>query len=214
MTELRKEFHQELRAIEGKVVELFAFVGEDLSVATRALLSSDAEALKVITERQASIDGIYVELEELVNRNLLLQQPVGDDLRLLVSVLRVLPDHERAHRLAFHIAEEATHVLSDDLTPRTRGLVERMGDTGADMWNKAADAWYNRDRTAVDRLQKQDEDMDSLHSALVAELASGVMRLPVIMDMTLVARYYERFGDHAVRIAHRVVYLAGLQGQG
>ena len=209
MTELRKEFREALRAIEGKVVELFALVGEDLAVATGALLNGDAGALKVVAERQASIEGIYRELELLVDRQLLLQAPVADQLRLLLSVLRILPDQDRAHRLALHIAEHATHVLSDDLSPRTRGLVERMGDTAADMWNKAANAWYERDRTAADALEEQDDDMDSLHSALVAELASGTMRLPVTMDMTLVARYYERFADHAVNIARRVVYLAG-----
>jgi phosphate transport system protein len=84
-----------------------------------------------------------------------------------------------------------------------------MGDTAADMWNQAANAWYERDRSAAAALEEQDDDMDSLHAALVAELASGTMRLPVAMDMTLVARYYERFADHAVNIAHRVVYLAG-----
>jgi phosphate transport system protein len=209
MTELRKEFHQELQAIEAKVVELFALVGEDLAVATRALLNCDAGALKVVTERQASIDGIYSELEHLVDREIALQAPVAADLRLLLSVLRILPDLDRAHRLALHIAEHATHILSGDLSTRTQGLVQRMGDTAAEMWNKAANAWYERDRTAVDTLEEQDDDMDSLHSALVAELASGTMRLPVAMDMALVARYYERFADHAVNIAHRVVYLAG-----
>jgi phosphate transport system protein len=214
MTELRKEFHQELRAIEVKVVELFALVAEDLSLATGALLNSDAGALKVVTERQASIESIYGELELLVNRQFLLQGPVGDDLRLLLSVLRILPDQDRAHRLVLHITELGTHVLSDDLTPRTRGLVQRMGDTAADMWNRAADAWYKRDRSAAAALEEQDEDMDSLYSALVAELASGSMRLPVTMDMTLVGRYYERVADHAVNIAQRVVYLAGREQSG
>jgi phosphate transport system protein len=209
MTELRKEFHQELRAIEARVVELFALVGEDLSVATEALLKSDPSALKLLEKRQASIDGIYGELELLVDRELALQAPAAADLRLLLSVLRILPHMDRAHNLALHIAEHATHVLSDDLSPRTRGLVERMGATAADMWNRTANAWYQRDRTAAAALEEQDEDMDSLHSALVAELASGAMRLPVAMDMVLVARYYERFADHAVHIAYRVVYLAG-----
>ncbi len=72
MTELRKEFQEALRAVEGKVVELFAFVGEDFAVATAALLNGDAGALKVVTERQASIEGIYGELELLVDRQLLL----------------------------------------------------------------------------------------------------------------------------------------------
>jgi phosphate transport system protein len=88
-------------------------------------------------------------------------------------------------------------------------LVERMGDTAADMWGHAATAWYERDRTAGDALEERDDDMDSLHASLVAELASGTVTLPVAMDMTLVARYYERFADHAVSIARRVVYLAG-----
>ena len=77
------------------------------------------------------------------------------------------------------------------------------------MWNKAANAWYERDRTAAAALELQDDDMDSLYSALVAELASGTMRLPVTMDMTLVARYFERFADHAVNIARRVVTWPG-----
>jgi phosphate transport system protein len=209
VAELRKEFHQELQTIEGKVVELFALVGEDLGLATGALLDGDADALKVVTERQANIDAIYSELEVLVNRQLVLQSPMADDLRLLVSVLRILPDQDRAHRLALHIAQQATHVLSDDLSPRTRVLVRRMGDTAADMWDKTSSAWYKRDRTAADVLDEQDDEMNSLYSALVAELASGTMRVPVIMDMTLVARYYERFADHAVNIARRVVYLAG-----
>jgi phosphate transport system protein len=203
------ELHEQLQHIETHAVELFAFVGEDLGVATRALLNSDAGALKVVTERQTVIDGIYTELEDLVKQQLLLQSPVASDLRLLLSVQRTLPDHVLAHGLVVHIAELATHVLSGDLTPRIRGLVEQMGDTAADMWGQAANAWYERDRTAVDALEERDDDMDSIHASLVAELASGAVTLPVAMDMTLVGRYYERFADHAVEIARRVVYLAG-----
>jgi phosphate transport system protein len=213
MSELRRDFHEQLQVIDGNVVELFAFVGEDLTVATEALLNSDAGALKVVAEREAIIEGIYGDVELLINQQMVLQAPVASDLRLLLSVLRILPDQERAHRLTFHIAEHATHVLSDDLSPRTRGLVQRMGETAADMWNQAARAWYGRDRTAADALEERDDDMDSLHAAMVAELASGTTKLPVAMDMTLVARHYERFADHAVNIAHRVVYLAGPEGK-
>jgi phosphate transport system protein len=77
------------------------------------------------------------------------------------------------------------------------------------MWSTCASAWYQRDREAADALEEQDDDMDSLHGALMAELASGRMSLPVAMDMTLVARYYERLGDHAVNIARRAAYVAG-----
>ena len=211
VSEPRGDFHQQLEAIEGNVVALFALVAEDLAVATEALLNSDAGAVHVVAERHATVGNIYGELELLLNRQFVRQAPVATDLRLLLSVLRILPDQERAHRLVFDIAERAAHVLSDDLSARTSGLVRIMGDTAADMWNQAANAWYARDRTAADALEERDDDMDSLHSALVAELASGSMRLPVAMDMTLVARDYERFADHAVNIAHRVVYLAGVE---
>jgi phosphate transport system protein len=209
MSELRSAFQQRLHDIEVKVIELFAFIREDLEVATDALLSGDAQALKTISERGAIIEEVYQELEHVVDVELALQSPVATDLRLLLSVLRIVPELERSHALAVHIAEQATHILSGELSPRVRGLVERMGETAADMWNRAANAWYERDRNAAEVLGDRDEDMDSLHSALIAELASGTMSLPVAMDMTLVARYYERLGDHAVNVARRVVYLAG-----
>ena len=209
MSELRVVFHQQLQSIEGKVIQLFAFVGEDLAVATEALLSGDAGALKVVSDRETVIDGLYREVENLVNNQLALQAPVATDLRLLLSVLRIVPELERSHDLVVHIAEHATHILSHDLSPRSRGLVQRMGETAGEMWSQAANAWYERDRKAAEVLEERDDDLDSLHSALLAELASGKMSLPVAMDMTLVARYYERLGDHAVNIARRVVFLAG-----
>ncbi len=202
-------FHQQLHTIEDKVIQLFALVAEDLAVATEALLSGDVDALKVVVDREAVIDGLYRELEVLVNNEFALQAPVATDLRLLLSVLRVVPELERSHDLVVHIAEHATHILSDDLSPRGRGLVQRMGETAGDMWRRASSAWHERDRTAADDLEERDDGLDSLHAALMAELASGKMSLPVAMDMTLVARYYERLGDHAVNIARRVAYLAG-----
>jgi phosphate transport system protein len=88
-------------------------------------------------------------------------------------------------------------------------MVQMMGQTAAEMWNRASNAWYQRDFEAAEALEERDDDMDSLHAALIAELASGKMSLAVVMDMTLVARYYERVADHAVNIARRVAYLAG-----
>jgi phosphate transport system protein len=212
MSELRVAFHQQMEAMEAQVIQLFAFVSEDLAVATEALLASDANALKIVTEREAVIDGLYHEIEDLVNTILALQAPVSRDLRLLLSVLRIVPELERSHDLVLHIAEHATHMLGDDLSPRSRGLVQRMGETASEMWRATADAWHRRDGSEADVIEERDDDMDSLHAALLAELASGKMSLPVAMEMTLVGRYYERLGDHAVNIARRVVYLVGAEG--
>jgi phosphate transport system protein len=209
LNEHRQEFQRELEAIEAKVIELFAMVAEDLPSATHALLNGDNEVLAVLIEREQVIDALYPEIEELANREILLQAPVAADLRFLLSVLRIVPELERSHDLVIHIAAQASHILSEDLSPRARGLVERMGSLASDMWRQAADSWYQRDRHAARALRERDEEMDELHASLIAELASGRMAVPVTMEMALVARDFERLGAHAVNIARRVVYLAG-----
>jgi phosphate transport system protein len=209
MAEHRQDLQRELEGIEAKVSELFAMVAEDLARATDALLSGNNEVVKALAEREAVIESLYPQIEETVNRNILLQAPVASDLRFLLSVLRIVPELERSHDLVEHIARRADHILSDDLSPRARGLVERMGELVSDMWRQASEAWYQRDSSAAALLAERDEEMDELHASLIAELASGKMTLPVAMEMTLVARFYERLGDHAVNVARRVAYLAG-----
>jgi phosphate transport system protein len=209
VSERRQEFEHDLEGIEAKVIELFALVAEDLPRATQALLTGNNEVLQVLLDREQVIDALYPEIEELVNREILLQAPVASDLRFLLSVLRIVPELERSHDLMVQIASRSNHILGEDLSPRTRGIVERMGNLASEMWRHAVDSWYQRDRSAAPALEARDDEMDELHASLIAELASGRMTLPVTMEMTLVARFYERLGDHAVNIARRVVYLAG-----
>jgi phosphate transport system protein len=205
----RQEFENELEAIEAQVIELFAMVAEDLPRATEALLTGNREVVKELAERDQAIDALYPRIEDLADRELVLQAPVASDLRFLVSVLRVVPELERSHDLIVNIARRASHILSEDLSPRSRGLIEQMGSVAADMWRQAVDSWCERDRSAAAALAERDDEMDELYASLMAELGSGRMTLPVTMEMTLVARFYERLADHAVNIARRVVYLAG-----
>jgi phosphate transport system protein len=214
MAEHRQDFERELETIEARIIELFAIVAEDLPEATKALMTGNNEIMQRLTDRDKAISALYPETEELANRAILLQAPVADDLRFLLSVLRVLTEFELSHDLVMQIAARANHFLGEDLTPRTKGIVERMGSVASDMWRQAADCWYQRDRSAALALAERDDEMDQLYSSLIGELASGQMALPVTMEMTLVARFYERLGDHAVIIARRVVYLAGSPPEG
>src|SRR5581483_10331465 len=156
------------------------------------------EVIKVVAQREQAIDALYPEIESLVNGEILLQAPVASDLRFLLSVLRIVPELERSHDLVMQIATRASHVLSDDLSPRSRRLIERMGALVSSMWRQAADSWYQRDRSVALALSQRDD-----------ELAAGRIALPVTMELTLVAWFYERLAAHAVNIARRVVYLAG-----
>src|SRR6266699_4503434 len=167
----RQEFERELGAIEAKVIELFAMVAEDLPGATQALLTGNSEVIKALTEREQAIDALYPEIEGMANREILLQAPVASDLRFLLSVLRIVPELERSHDLVVEIAHLADHILSEDLSPRSQGLIERMGNLASDMWRQAADAWYQRDRSVAAVLKERDHEMDDLHASLIAELA-------------------------------------------
>ena len=205
----RQEFDRELGAIEAKVIELFTMVADDLPRATDALLNGNSEVVRALGERDRVIDDLYPEIEELADREILLQQPVASDLRLLISVLRVVPELERSHDLIVDIARRGNLILSQDLSLRSRGLIEHMGNLASEMWREAVDCWCERDRSAAVAQGERNDEMDELYASLMAELASGEMTLPVTMQLTLVARFYERLADHAFNIARRVIYLAG-----
>ena len=209
VAEHRQAFQHELDAIEAQVVELFEMVAEDLPQATEALLNGDTEVARALVERDQQIDALYPKIEDLADRELVLQAPVASDLRFLVSVLRVVPEIERSHDLVVSIARRSGYIRSEDLSPRGRAFIEQMGSVAASMWRQAVDCWRARDRSAAAVLDEHDDEMDELYASLMAELGSGGMSLPVTMEMTLVARFYERLGDHAVNIARRVTYLAG-----
>lgn len=206
----RGEFDRSLEAIEAKVIELFAMITDDLPRAAHALEGDSGEAARVLAERERVIDALYLEVENLAGREVLLQAPVAADLRFLLSVLRVTPELERSHDLVMQVAERAGLAApAGGLTPRARALATRMADLAGEMWRQAADAWYRRDRNAAAALAGHTQEMNELHAALAAELVSGQVTTSSAMEMTLVARCYQRLGAHAVNIARRARYLAG-----
>jgi phosphate transport system protein len=206
--DLRKRFHQQLDDLEAIVIRLFAMVAEGVAAATDALLSGDRAAAERLTVEDAVIDGLNAEVEEIVQLVLLREAPVASELRYLLSVLRVVPELERSGDLAEHIAQRAARGLTADLTPVLRGLIEEMGSTCVEMWRASADSWADRDGEAAAALEVADDVMDSLHERFTTELLNGAAPLGAALQLSLVGRFYERLGDHAVHVSERVRYLA------
>jgi len=206
--DIRVEFHKDLDEIDQKVVQLFALVAEGVAKATDAFLANDREAAESMADADAIIDQLYTDVEELVQRQFALQSPMARDMRFLLSVLRIVPELERSGDLAEHIAARATRSISESITPRIRGLIERMGHIGTQMWREAADGYVDRDPDVAARLNERDDELDELHSSLTAELVTGQLSVPIALEMALVARFYERLGDHAVNIGERIRYIA------
>ncbi len=196
--------------------QLFALVAEGIAAATDVLLAGDRAVAVTVAEREEAVDTIYRSVEAMVDEQLALQAPVATELRFMLSALRVVPELARSHDLVQHITRRGAQGLGAGLTPRARGLIERMGRVGSDMWRSATDAWHDHDSSAAERMVERDEEMDDLQSSMMAELAAGQMSLPVVMEMVLVSRFYERLGDHAVNVTRRIAHLASgwVQSQG
>ena len=198
-----------LEQIDRKVLQLFALVGDSVSGATHALLAGDREAAKTLADRDEVVDSLCHDIEELT----LQQLTVGgitspNQLRYLVTVIRMLPDLERNGDLAEHVARRAARGLGAELSARSRGLLERMGEVAVHMWRATTDAYAERQSEGWALVDDLDDEMDDLHVSLTVEVVAGTMPLPVAVELALLARFYERFGDHAVNLAKRVAVLA------
>jgi phosphate transport system protein len=202
--ELRVGYHRDLDAITAKVVRLFALVSEAVAAANEAFLGDDQEALASVRAGEKTIDQLMVELEGDIERLLLLQAPVAGELRYALVIIRIVPELERSGDLAEHIAKRAGSGLAAQLTPSARGMLERMGTLAAELWRAAADGFIDRDPGAGEALERADDEIDDLHTALTNELMSSGLSPNVAAEATLIARFYERLGDHAVHIAVRV----------
>ncbi|HXW34990.1 MAG TPA: PhoU domain-containing protein [Acidimicrobiales bacterium] len=205
------EVTEGLDRINRDIIQLFAMVGEGLAGATHALLAGDREAARHLAEADAMIDRLYREVEQLAQRRLAERATGPEELRYLVVVLRMLPELERSGDLAEHVARRAIRGLGVELSPRARGLVEQMGEIACDMWHRTADAYADRSPD-IDQVESLDDELDELHVLLTAEIASGSMDLPVAIEGALVARFYERLGDHAVNLSRRIAVLSGQAG--
>jgi phosphate transport system protein len=196
--------------VEVRMARLFALVSESLAGATEALLSNDVSTGLRVVEGDQAIDDLTAEVELLVWERLGTEPLPAFELRHLVGVLLIVPELERSGDLAEHIAQRATSNLGAEMSPLSRGIVQRMAEVALEMWRVAADAYGDRAADA-DSLSEDDEEIDILHERLTGEVAAGTMASPIGAQVTLLARFYERIGDHAVNLARRIEMLHGAE---
>ena len=189
--------------IDQQISHLFALVSEALAGATDALLSGNIVAGQGVVDGDQAIDELTAEVIRLVWARLDSGSTTRDELHHLVGLLLILPELERSADLAEHIAQRAVSNLGVEMSPTTRGIVQRMTEVALEMWRTAADAYADRTARGV-ALDEDDEEMDLLHQRLTREIAAEAMSTTVAAQLTLLARFYERLGDHAVNLAHRI----------
>ena len=158
---------------------------------------------QAVIDGDQDIDDLTSDLELLVWSQIDAEDLDRQGLRQLVGLLLILPELERSADLAEHIAQRTLTNTGSEMTPVARGVVQRMSEVAAEMWQMVGAAYVNDDATALD-LEEEDEELDILHDRLTDEIAKGDMSTTVSAQVTLIARFYERIGDHAVNLSRRI----------
>ncbi|MEY3691193.1 MAG: phosphate transport system regulatory protein [Actinomycetota bacterium] len=211
MDELRKGFHHELDEVRAELSRLAAFTIEAISRATGILLEGDLDTANKLIEDDDEIDSRSVDLEERCYQLLALQAPVAGDLRQLVAVVKMIGEIERSADLTVNIAKASRRIYGHDLDPKVRGLIARMGEQAHQLFVAALESFESNDAAKAAALDDMDSFLDGLQRELVRRIlethAESDMDLQVAIQLAMVARFYERIGDHAVNIGERVRYL-------
>jgi phosphate transport system protein len=211
MDEIRKSFHQQLEDIKQDVIELAAMVVESIPRATQALLDADLTAAQAVIDYDDVLDAKSLEIEEECQRLLALQQPMASDLRVIMTAIRLNWDLERAGDLACNICKTIRRMYGTPIEPKLRGLIMQMSEEAYRLTRLAIDAYAERNVALAAALEDMDDRLDGLQRdfviALIEQHDRTVMPLQSAVQLALVARYYERLGDHAVNIGERIQYM-------
>lgn len=207
---MRDAFHEELDHTSDMLVEMTRLAGSAMARATTALLDADIELAESVIAADETLDRMQRELDDISVNLLAQQQPVATDLRIIVTGMRMSADLERMGDLARHIAKVARRRYPDSAVPPVlRATVLEMGQVAERIVAKAGSVIASKNLTSAIELEQDDDEMDRLHRQIFATLLGGHWDagIEAAVDITLVGRYYERFADHAVSVARRVVYL-------
>ncbi len=207
---MRDSYREELDDISTCLVEMTNSVGSAMSKATTALLDADVALADLVIAGDAHIDAVRENVDDRCFTLLARQAPVATDLRAITTAMATVQDLERMGDLAQHIAKVARMRFPDHAVPQeVRPVFLDMGHIAESLVAQAGTIIAKRDVEGAVRLEADDDMMDRNHQQLFRELLSNDWPhgIESAIDITLLGRYYERFADHAVSVARRVVYL-------
>ena len=211
MNELRSEFHQQLAEIQHGIARMSAGVTELVPRATEILLTMDLEGAEYVILGDDEYDQRSLDLEESCFKVIALQAPVATDLRAVISAIKIIADVERSADLCVNICKAARRIYGHELDPHLRGVIQKMGDQAQVLFKEATEAYLNLDGVRAAALHDMDAYLDDLHRQFIQVIfeshAAGSIDLQVAVQLAVVARFYERIGDHAVNVGDRTRYI-------
>jgi phosphate transport system protein len=208
---MRTAYHDQLDQLTEQLGEMCGLAGVAMERATQALLQADLALAEQVIDDHEQIVAMSARAEEAAFVLLALQAPVAGDLRSIVTAIQIVADVDRMGALALHVAKIARrrhpqHALPEEVN----GYFAEMGRVAVELGSSAQEVLVTRDPEKAARISEEDDAMDDLHKHLFTVLMDREWKhgVTAAVDVTLLSRFYERFADHAVGIARRVIFQA------
>ncbi len=206
---MRNRFDRQLKRLNDELIEMGSMIEQSIEKSMVALVTRDKEKAQSVIEYDAEIDRQEREIESLCMKLLLQQQPVARDLRLISSALKMITDMERIGDQSADIAELVLMMADKPYIKELKGI-SQMGKETIIMVVNSVDAFVEKDMEKAKEVLRHDDVVDDLFDAVKAELIELIHQNmengEQAADLLMVAKYFERIGDHATNIAEWVIY--------
>ncbi len=207
---MRVAYTEQLSDLAGQLAAMCGLTELAMQRATQALLEADLPLAEQVISDDDHIDELAVACEDKAFALLALQAPVAGDLRTVVAAIHIVADIDRMGELALHVAKIARRRHPQRVLPEeVRGYFTEMGHVAVALAASAREVLLTRDPDRAALLEDEDDAMDDLHKHLFSVMMDSDWPhgVAAAVDMTLLGRFYERYADHAVEVARRVVFL-------
>ena len=207
---MREDYSQQLDSITQDLVTMTELVGVAITQATTALLEDNLEIAQSVIESDSRINDLNKAVDERCFRIAALHAPVATDLRLVMSGVKIASSLERMGDLSVHIAKQVRLRYPNPSIPsELSATFTEMGEAAKKIVLETGRVVKSSDTSLADEIKTYDDTLDRLHRELFTAVLSDDWShgVEAAIDVTLLSRFYERFGDHAVSVARRVIHI-------
>lgn len=205
---MRNKFDKQLSQLNGELIIMGALCEEAITNAVKYMMDSRLEDKEACLNADRQIDEKERDIETLCIKLILQQQPVAGDLRTVSAALKMISDMERIGDQASDIAEIAHYVAKSGLESETH--IKDMAEATIKMVSESIESFVKMDKNiaylVIEHDSRVDELFDKVKEELIKSIAAGQSNAEALIDLLMIAKYFERIGDHAENIAEWVIY--------
>ena len=210
-THTSRAYEQELRDLKARLLAMGGRCEDLIRMASRAFENLDSELAHRVEESDRTLNIEEIAIDQMTVRILALRQPVGRDLRFLVTALKVVTDLERIGDEAVNVAERVVELASSAEIPNLKPKLAEMADASSRMVRMALDSFVEEDVEMARRVLREDDAVDALYGEILRMSMDFIREHPERVEdgmrIASCAKYLERIADHATNIAEMVVFM-------